>query len=182
MAHIGMSFTDEDLASTGDGDFSPLPAGEYSVTIDGADLKQTKAGDGTYINLKMIVDGPTHMGRIVFSMLNIQNPSQKSEAIGRGQLGDILRILGIQAATFEDTDQLLGGQMLVKLAVKDAVYVTDERGNKVEKYKAGNDVKAYKPLTCGSPAQAPVPRQPAPAPQRQATAAPAAKSPPWARK
>jgi len=180
MAHIGFSFTEDDLQSTGDGDFSPLPAGEYSVTIDGADLKQTKAGDGTYINLKMIVDGPTHMGRIVFSMLNIQNPSQKSEAIGRGQLGDILRILGIQAATFEDTDQLLSGQIIVKLAVKDAVYVTDERGNKVEKYKAGNDVKAYKPLAGG--AQAPTPRQAAPAPQRQATPAPAAKSPPWARK
>jgi len=180
MAHIGMSFTDEDLQSTGDGDFSPLPAGEYSVTIDGADLKQTKAGDGTYINLKMIVDGPTHMGRIVFSILNIQNPSQKSEAIGRGQLGDILRILGIQAATFEDTDQLLGGQMLVKLVVKDAVYETDDRGNKVEKYKAGNDVKAYKPLTVGSPA--PAPRQAAQAPQRQATAAPAKSAPPWAKR
>jgi len=170
MAHIGMSFTDEDLASTGDGDFSPLPAGEYSVTIDGADLKQTKAGDGTYINLKMIVDGPTHMGRIVFSMLNIQNPSQKAEAIGRGQLGDILRILGIQAATFEDTDQLLSGQMIVKLSIKEA------QGD----YKAGNNVQSYKPLTGGS--QAPAPRQAAPAPQRQSTAAPAAKSPPWAKK
>jgi len=180
MAHIGMSFTDEDLASTGDGDFPPLPAGEYSVTIDGADLKQTKAGDGTYINLKMIVDGPTHTGRIVFSMLNIQNPSQKAEAIGRGQLGDILRILGIQAATFEDTDQLLGGQMIVKLAIKDAVYETDDRGNKVEKYKAGNDVKAYKPLTGGS--KAPAPRQPSPVPQRQDTQAPSAKSPPWAKR
>jgi len=171
MAHIGMSFTDEDLASTGDGDFSPLPAGEYAVTIDGADLKQTKAGDGTYINLKMIVDGPTHMGRIVFSMLNIQNPSQKAEAIGRGQLGDILRILGIQAATFEDTDQLLGGQMIVKLAVKEA------QGE----YKAGNNVQAYKPLTGGAPAATPTPRAATPA-ARPATPSPAAKSPPWAKK
>jgi len=170
MAHIGMSFTDEDLASTGDGDFSPLPAGEYSVTIDGADLKQTKAGDGTYINLKMIVDGPTNMGRVVFSMLNIQNPSQKAEAIGRGQLGDILRILGIAAATFEDTDQLLGGQMIVKLVVKEA------QGE----YKAGNNVQAYKPLTGGT--QSPAQRQPSPAPQRQATPAPASKSPPWAKR
>jgi len=182
MAHIGIQFTDDDLQSTGDGDFSPLPTGEYSVTIDGADLKQTNKGDGTYINMKMIVDGPTNMGRVVFGKLNIQNQSQKAEAIGRGQLGDILRILGIQAATFEDTDQLLGGQMLVKLVVKDAVYETDDRGNKVEKYKAGNDVKAYKPLTGGTPAQAPAPRQPAPAPQRQATPAPASKSPPWAKK
>jgi len=172
MAHIGMSFTDEDLQSTGDGDFSPLPAGEYSVTIDGADLKQTKAGDGTYINLKMIVDGPTHMGRIVFSMLNIQNPSQKAEAIGRGQLGDILRIIGIQAATFEDTDQLLGGQMIVKLSIKEA------QGD----YKASNNVQAYKPLTGTAPAKAPAPRQAAPAQQRQATAVSAAKSPPWAKK
>jgi len=172
MAHIGMSFTDEDLVSTGDGDFSPLPAGEYSVTIDGADLKQTKAGDGTYINLKMIVDGPTHTGRIVFSMLNIQNPSQKAEAIGRGQLGDILRILGIQAATFEDTDQLLGGQLCVKLAIKEAK----------DPYPAGNDVKSYKPLTGGTPAATPASRQAAPAPQRQSAPAPAAKSPPWAKK
>jgi len=172
MAHIGMSFTDEDLVSTGDGDFTPLPAGEYNVTIDDAELKKTKSGDGSYIKLTLMVNGPTHMGRLVWSMLNIQNPSQKAEAIGRGQLGDILRILGIAAATFEDSDQLLGGKLCVKLAVKEA------DGS----YPAGNDVKAYKPLTGGVPAQAPAPRQAAPAPQRQATPAPASKSPPWAKK
>ncbi len=133
--------------------FEPLPAGWYTVTISSAELRTTKAGDGQYISLGYTVTGPTHEGRIVFGNINIQNPYPKAEEIGRQQLGDIMRAIGLQSVS--DTDQLIGGSLQVKLAIR-----------KSEEYGDSNETKAFKPISGGSPAPAPVQQS-------------AATSPPW---
>jgi len=169
MARLDETFNTNDLPEdTGGGDFTPLPAGDYNVTIEDAEIKQTKSGTGQYINLKLHVDGPTHNGRLLFGVLNIKNDSSQAEQIGRGQLGSILRALKIES--LEDTDQLIGGPLVVKVVVKPAS----------GQYKEGNEIKAYK-AAGEATAQAPTERpsfkaKPAPA------AAPAKASPPWARR
>lgn len=131
MARINFNATDLPESTN---DFSPIPAGEYTVTVRDAELRTTKDGAGEYIKLKLHVDGPTHTGRILFSNLNIANKSEVAQRIGQQQLGEIMRAIGLAAV--EDTDQLIGGTFLVKVAIREA-----QNG-----YEAQNEVKGYKAI------------------------------------
>jgi hypothetical protein len=169
MAFLNEAFDVNELPQgNGGGDFSPLPAGWYTVTITQAELKDTKAGNGQYIKLRYDVTGPTHQGRVVFGNLNIKNPNQKAEEIGRQQLGDIMRAIGLAKVT--DTDQLIGNSLSIKLDVKNDA-----------QYGASNEVKGFKSMSgSAAPAAAAVPPF-----VKQAEAAQAATSkaaPPWAKK
>ena len=164
MAFLNEEFNVNELPQ-GNGNFEPLPAGWYTATISQAELKPTKAGNGQYIKLRYDVTGPSHQGRVVFGNLNIKNANPKAEEIGRQQLGDIMRAIGLAKVT--DTDQLIGGQIAIKLEVKEDA-----------QYGASNEVKGFKSVS-GSVAPA------ASIPQGQSNPAPAASSkaaPPWAKK
>ena len=159
MAFLSQSFDVSELPQASK-DYSVLPAGWYSATISGAEVKETKAGTGEYIAIKYSITGPTHQGRVIFGNLNIKNPNPKAEEIGRQQLGDIMRAIGLARVT--DTDQLIGGSLVIKLDVKED-----------EKYGERNEVKGFKAVI-GAISGLP-------------TAAPAAPSsakaaPPWAKK
>tara|TARA_R110000822_G_scaffold81151_14_gene192996 strand:+ start:1624 stop:2103 length:480 start_codon:yes stop_codon:yes gene_type:complete len=130
MAFLSQSFDVSELPQASK-DYSVLPAGWYSATISGAEVKETKAGTGEYIAVKYSITGPTHQGRVIFGNLNIKNPNPKAEEIGRQQLGDIMRAIGLARVT--DTDQLIGGSLVIKLDVKED-----------EKYGERNEVKGFK--------------------------------------
>jgi hypothetical protein len=165
MAFLNEEFNVNELPQ-GNGNFEPLPAGWYTATISQSELKDTKAGNGQYIKLRYDITGPTHQGRVVFGNLNIKNANPKAEEIGRQQLGDIMRAIGLAKVT--DTDQLIGGQIGIKLEVKQD-----------EQYGASNEVKGFKSLSgSAAPAAAVIPaKAAAPAP-----AAPTKAAPPWAKK
>ena len=166
MAFLGQTFDANDLPQGRT--YDPLPPGWYTATIADAELKPTKDGSGQYINVRYDITGPTHQGRVVFGNLNIKNASAKAEEIGRQQLGEIMRAIGLARVT--DTDQLIGGSLLIKLDVRAAT----------EQYDAKNEVKAFKSITGSAPTfAAPAASTAAPAP---AAAAPSKATPPWAKK
>lgn len=139
MAFLEHAINLEDLPESNTGEFQPLPAGWYSATINKASLEPTKDGTGQKIAMRYDITGPTHQGRVVFGNLNIKNKSAKAEEIGRAQLGDIMRALGLRQVS--DTDQLVGGSLQIKLDVK-----TDEQygtRNEVKGYKATGDAMVY---------------------------------------
>lgn len=162
MASLSQSYDVSDLPK-GTSNFKALPAGWYSATITGAEIKSTKAGTGEYIAVKYSVTGPTHQGRIIFANLNIKNPSPKAEEIGRQQLGEIMRAIGL--ARVDDTDQLIGKSLSIKLEVK----LSEQHGD-------GNEVKGFKAVAGGS---MPTPVLPMPA---LATPMTSKAAPPWAKK
>ena len=86
MAFLDQTFSADDMPVS-EKSYQVLPAGWYTATITGAELKSTKAGTGQYIAIKYDITGPSHMGRIVFGNLNIRNPTPIAEEIGRKQLG-----------------------------------------------------------------------------------------------
>jgi hypothetical protein len=131
MAFLEQTFSVEDLPVSIN-NFEPLPEGWYTSAISGAEIKTTKAGNGQYINVKYTILGPTHQGRIVFGMINIKNPNPQAEEIGRQQLGEIMRAIGL--AKVSDTDQLIGGNLSIKLKI------TPANGN----YDASNSVSGFK--------------------------------------
>lgn len=138
-----------------------LPAGWYTAIITDAEVKDTKAGNGQYIKIRYDITGPSCQGRVVFGNLNIKNPNPKAEEIGRQQLGDIMRALGLAAVN--DTDQLINGHLSIKV---------DTRPGSGE-YGPQNEVRGWKSNTGSMP----------PLPKPDATAgAVGAKPPPWAKK
>lgn len=145
--------------------FDPLPEGWYEVSIADAEIKQTKAGTGSYIKIRYDVIGPTHQGRVVFGNLNIRNQNPKAEEIGRQQLGELMRAVGVGKLT--DTDQLIGCSLKIKLKIRHQ-----------DGYEPSNDVSAFKAIEGGIP----------PAPKSSKTDdapfggdAKATSSPPWMR-
>jgi len=162
MASLGETFEVNSLPQGNTGSFEPLPAGWYSATMAGAELKATKSGTGQYISIRYDITGPTHQGRVVFGNLNIRNQSPKAEEIGRQQLGDICRSIGLSHVG--DTDQLIGHSLMIKLDVE-----------KSPQYGDKNNVKGFKPISGGAP---PVMAKPA----ATVAAAPAKAAPPWAKK
>ena len=165
MAFLNEEFNVNELPQ-GNGNFEPLPAGWYTATISQSELKATKAGNGQYIKLRYDITGPSHQGRVVFGNLNIKNPNPKAEEIGRQQLGDIMRAIGLAKVT--DTDQLIGGQIGIKLEVKQD-----------EQYGASNEVKGFKSVSgSAAPAAASISAKTT----APASAAPAKAAPPWAKK
>ena len=161
MANLGETFEVSSLPQGNTGSFDPLPPGWYSATMSAAEIKSTKTGTGQYIALRYDITGPTHQGRVVFGNLNIRNQSPKAEEIGRQQLGDICRAIGL--ARVGDTDQLIGNSLMIKLDIE-----------KSEQYGDKNQVRGFKPIAGGAPPRAAVAAAPA--------AASAKAAPPWAKK
>jgi hypothetical protein len=161
MAYLGQTFDANDLPQGNT--YEPLPPGWYNAHITAAELKPTKDGSGQYIKVRYDITGPTHQGRVVFGNINIRNASAKAEEIGRQQLGDLMRAIGLARIT--DTDQLIGGSLLIKLSVRAAT----------EQYPAQNEVKGFKAITGAAPTFAPAASAPA-------ASAPSKAAPPWAKR
>ena len=161
MANLGEVF-DVEFLPQGKTSFDPIPPGWYTVTIASAEVKATKNGTGQYIAIRYDVTGPTHQGRVIFGNLNIRNQSPKAEEIGRQQLGELCRAIGL--AKVGDTDQLIGNALSIKVDIE-----------KSEQYGDKNQVKGFKPIAGGAPPRAAM---------AAAAAAPAAAkaAPPWAKK
>ena len=140
-----------------DRSYDPVPPGWYTARIHSAEVKDTKAGNGQYIKIRYDIVGPSHQGRVIFGNLNIRNPNAKAEQIGRQQLGEMMRAIGL--AEIQDTDQLIGGTCEIKLDIQAA------DGD----YAARNEVRGWKHSGVGT----------APVAEKAKPAATAAKSPPW---
>ena len=157
MARLDIGFSADELPESR-GDYEPLPEGWYSAEIGDAEIRVTKDGTGQYIRCRYNITGPTKAGRVVFGNFNVMNKSQKAEEIGRQQLGELMRCIGL--GRIEDTDQLIGCPLQIKLSIRPA-----ENG-----YAAQNEVRGFRIAEGAAPAKA----------------APAASSskaaPPWAKK
>jgi hypothetical protein len=140
--------------------FEVLPAGWYTASITGAEVKQTKSGTGQYLRVEYTVSGPTGAGRKVWSNYNVRNENPKAESIGREQLAELLRAIG--KPRLGDTDELLGSAVSIKVKVRAAS----------GEYEASNEVAGSKSLDGAAP----------PAPAAAKPAAPTKAAPPWAKK
>lgn len=170
MAFLEHAIDLGDLPESAPKDFSPIPEGWYSATINKAELKPTKDGSGEYIAIRYDITGPTHQGRVIFGNINIKNRSEKAEAIGRAQLGDLMRSLGLSRLT--DTDQLIGGELQISVSISPKR--VDEATGKT--YEARNEVKNFRTMNGVFVGDA---EKPAAKPASKASSGSA---PPWAKK
>jgi len=121
------------------GGFTVVPEGKYQVVIVGDNLKDTKAGTGKILELKVqIVDGE-HRGATVVDRLNIINQSDVAQKIGQGQLKRICNLCGVSYPP-SDTTGLIGKPM--QATVKTEEFTSNNTGNLLK----SNKITGYNPV------------------------------------
>lgn len=140
-----------------------IPPGWYVAKVTEATLKETKAGTGQRLAVRHDIIGPTQQGRVVFSNFNMSNPNAQAEKIGREQLSELMRAIGLPK--LHDTDELIGGICQIKIDV--------QKGD--DRYPDRNEVKAWK-VSSDAIKGPPVP------PVATASSIGQRAAPPWAKK
>ena len=131
MANFNYQVT-EQVQTTSENDFQPIPAGKYSVYIEEISINETRAGTGQYLRIKLrVADGQPYANRIIWTYINFQNTNPVAERIGQQKLNQLLLSCGLHV--IQDTDELLNRVVLAQVIVREA-----SNG-----YEASNDVKAF---------------------------------------
>ncbi len=119
-----------------------IPSGQYPVIISASQEKPTKAGDGSYIELEMTVQGGQYNGRKLFDRLNIRYKNQTAVDIAYSTLSAICHVTG--RMNIQDTQQLHGVPFV-------AVAVKKERDDQPGSGNMTNEVKGYKDINGNDP-------------------------------
>lgn len=75
--------------------FDPIPAGIYKGFIESAELADTKAGGKMLKATYSIMEPKEYANRKIFTSFNVENASEKAQAIGLGQLSACARACGL---------------------------------------------------------------------------------------
>lgn len=102
--------------------FKPIDPGTYTVVVDNAEVKETKAGTGSYINVKFKI---ADSNRFLFHSFNIKNPNEKAVEIGLQQLKGFMKCAGWTDFKLSDVGMLIGCRADAVVKTK-----TDEYGEK----------------------------------------------------
>jgi len=92
MANLGNFNANEVEPTT---TFEPLPAGKYLAAITATEMKPTKKGDGSYLQLEFTVLEGDCKGRKTWDRLCINHPNEMTQRIARGNLSAICRAVGV---------------------------------------------------------------------------------------
>lgn len=136
--------------------FDPIPAGKYLAAITESEMKPTKNGSGSYLQLTFTVLEGEHKGRVLWARLNLNNPNATAVKIARSELSAICHAVGVMQP--RDSVDLHNLPLLITVKLKKR----EDTGDLT------NEIKGYEPK---STANADVPQQ---APANSNT-------PPWKR-
>lgn len=99
--------------------FEPLPKGRYLAMISSTEVKPTSNGAGMLLKLEFDILESGFEGRKVFDQLNIKNPSEKAEQIGRGMLSALCRALG-KLGIVDDSTELHDLPLIISVKIEPA--------------------------------------------------------------
>lgn len=121
--------TPENNESLGD---MVMPAGDYLSHIIKSEFKQTKSKNGHYLALQWkVLDGPGK-GRMLFSKLNLDNPSTMAVELATKELNSICQ--AANKVGVEDSAELHNIPIVLVVIKKDAD----------DNWPASNEIKGYK--------------------------------------
>lgn len=156
-----------DYNASPESEFGALPSGEYPALITDSDVKPTKSGTGSYLELVyQVIDG-AYKGRKVWARITLQNPNSTAVQIGQQHLAQLRHATGQLQLT--DSQQLHNIPHVIRVEHKPA------SGS----YGESNEVREFKAL--GGAVAQPAPRPAFTPPAPAVNAAPAAGGLPWQR-
>jgi len=125
--------------------FDPIPAGKYLAAVTESEMKPTKSGNGSYLQLTFtIVDGE-YKNRVLWARLNLNNPNATAVKIARGELSAICRAVGVMQP--KDSVELHNIPLVIVVKLK----------KRQDTGELTNEIKGYEPkaAAAGQPQQAP---------------------------
>ena len=72
-----------------------IPAGKYLAVITESELKPTKSGSGSYLQLTFQILEGEYKGRFLWSRLNLHNANPTAVKIAQAELSAICRAVGV---------------------------------------------------------------------------------------
>ncbi|MGE0609903.1 MAG: DUF669 domain-containing protein [Pirellulales bacterium] len=112
-------------------EFEPIPAGKYLAMITDTEMKPTKSGAGSYLQLAFQVLEGEFKGRFVWARLNLNNPNATAVQIAQAELSAICRAVGVM--TPGDSAELHNLPLLITVKCKRRAD-SDELTNEVKGY------------------------------------------------
>ncbi len=95
--------------------FEVLPAGTYTGHIIQSEMKETKAGTGMFLELRIQVLDEPYTGRLVFERLNLVNPNETAVKIAQRTLADLCEACGVDEV--EDSEELHGIEFMMDVKI-----------------------------------------------------------------
>ena len=114
----------------------PLSAGAYSAIITDVEEKLTKAGNGKYLKVTLVVVDDAREGFQVICNIMLEHPKEASVKHGKRLLKNLLEAVGIDSSHDGDLDtsSLVGQMVVIVVTIKDC---GPDYGRK-------NEVRAFK--------------------------------------
>jgi phosphoribosylanthranilate isomerase len=123
--------------------YEPVPPGEYTVTLNRVGEKQTKNGNGSYIEASFSIQEGDYAKRLLFHSFLINHTggknSQVAQQIGREQLDKFLKAVGVNGG-FDSLgndamalESLVGQELLVNAVIETGTNGYKDR-NKIKKF------------------------------------------------
>jgi hypothetical protein len=113
--------------------FEPIPAGKYLAAITASETKQTRNGDGSYLELTLSILEGDFKGRVLWARLNLDNPNATAVKIARGDLSAICRAVNVMQP--KDSTDLHNLPMVVNVKLKKRVD-NDELTNEIRGFES----------------------------------------------
>lgn len=113
--------------------YDPIPAGKYLAAITSSEIKPTKNGNGSYLQLAFTILEGEFVGRLVWTRLTLEHENATAVKIARANLAAICRAVGV--LTPKDSVELHNLPLVIRVACKQRA----DTGELV------NEIKGYEP-------------------------------------
>ena len=148
MANLN-GFNAADVEPTGN--FEPIPAGKYLAAITESEMKATKNGSGSYLQLTFTIIEGQHKNRVLWARLNLDNPNATAVRIAQAELSAICHATGVMQPRDSADLHNLPLMITVKLRKRED---TGELTNEVKGYErkgGGAAAQQQPPAAPGTP-------------------------------
>lgn len=113
--------------------FDPVPAGKYVAAITESEMKPTKNGSGSYLQMTFTILDGEYKNRVLWARLNLNNPNATAVKIARSELSAICHAVGIMQP--RDSVELHNVPLMITVKIKKR----EDSGDLT------NEIKGYEP-------------------------------------
>lgn len=101
------------------GSYEPIPEGDYPLLITDAEVKDTKAGTGQYLNVTMEITAGDFKGRKLWHLFNIANPNPEAVRIAKEQMKAMMLASGLpeDKCVVKDVGDFCGMSFMARVKV-----------------------------------------------------------------
>lgn len=126
--------------------FEPIPAGKYLAAITESEMKPTKNGSGSYLQMTFTIIEGEFKNRVLWARLNLNNPNATAVKIARSELSAVCHAVGVMQP--RDSVELHNLPLVITVKLK----------KREDTGELTNEIRGYEPkaASTGQPQQAPV--------------------------